>query len=62
MTVADILTIAFGIVAIIVGVPILLYVICVIGVFMFGVVLDILKWLEDNFGYDNHECGEQEHE
>lgn len=46
MTVGDILTIAFGIVVIIVGVPILL---CVIGVFMFCLVLRILEWLEDNF-------------
>lgn len=46
MTVVDILTIVFGIVVIIVGVPILL---CVIGVFLFGLVLGILQWLEDNF-------------
>ena len=46
MTVADIFTIAFGIVVIIVGVLILLY---VIGVFMFGLVIGILDWLEDIF-------------
>ena len=46
MTVADILMLVFGIVVIVVGVPILL---CVIGMFMIGLVLGILNWLADNF-------------
>ena len=46
MTVADILMLVFGIVVIVVGVPILLW---VIGMFMIGLVLGILNWLADNF-------------
>lgn len=54
MTVIDILMITFGMVVITVGVPILL---CVIGTFLFGLVVGILEWLAIIF-YDNHKWKE----